>query len=518
MTRLVFASSLAAGCLVTAVVQGTPGGRLSPVQAAVTGEAGTTAWTPRTWNAASADALRDALAKARGGDAIVLTAGQTYAGTFELPRHAGDEWITLRTSAALPDRRLTDADIPKLAKLLSTVKGQPTITTASGAHHWRLVGLDVSQTGGNTYGIIRCGEADGYTSPEQVPHHIEMDRLYVHVEDAMQERRGIQTNCTDLTIRRSRVMNIKEEGADSQAIGGWDGMARIQILDNEIEAASEPLLFGGARASKVTPIPEDIEIRGNHVTKPLAWRGRPWNLKNLLELKNAQRVTIADNVFENNWAAAQTGFAILFTPRGEASYPWYTVRDVTFERNVVRRVGSGINILGYDAPGEGGVGGLGHDITIRNNLIVVDPAMDGERTCYMLLGAPTNVTIDHNTCISPGGAVIRASIGGRPKMKGFRFTNNIQRHNDYGIIGDATAVGLPTLQAFFDTPIVQRNVFAGGSWAPYPATNMFPTLAAYMAQFADYAGGNYTLNTASDWRGAGTDGKDLGADVSALPR
>ena len=76
-------------------------------------------------------------------------------------QHAGDEWITVRTSASLPERRLTDADIPTLAKLVSTVKGQPTISTAPGAHHWRLVGLDVSQTGGNTYGIIRCGAADG---------------------------------------------------------------------------------------------------------------------------------------------------------------------------------------------------------------------------------------------------------------------------------------------------------------------------------------------------------------------
>src|SRR4029453_10702365 len=35
--------------------------------------------------------------------------------------------------------------------------------------------------------------------------------------------------------------------------------------------------------------------------------GKKWVVKNHFELKNAQRVTVEGNVFENNWAAAQAG-------------------------------------------------------------------------------------------------------------------------------------------------------------------------------------------------------------------
>ena len=48
-------------------------------------------------------------------------------------------------------------------------------------------------------------------------------------------------------------------------------------------------------------------------------------MKNLFELKNAQRVLIESNVFEYNWAESQNGFAILFTPRNQGGGrrgPW----------------------------------------------------------------------------------------------------------------------------------------------------------------------------------------------------
>ena len=72
-----------------------------------------------------------------------------------------------------------------------------------------------------------------------------------------------------------------------------------------------------------------------------------WQVKNLFELKNARRVRIEGNVFENNWAHAQDGAAILFTPRNQdGGCSWCIVENVTFERNVVRRVGTGFVILG----------------------------------------------------------------------------------------------------------------------------------------------------------------------------
>ena len=91
-------------------------------------------------------------------------------------------------------------------------------------------------------------------------------------------------------------------------------------------------------------------------------------MKNLFELKNAQRVLIESNVFEYNWAESQNGFAILFTPRNQGGgSPWSVVQDVTFADNALRHSGGGFNIAGPD--NEAGVSQPSRRILIRNNLI-----------------------------------------------------------------------------------------------------------------------------------------------------
>ena len=50
-----------------------------------------------------------------------------------------------------------------------------------------------------------------------------------------------------------------------------------------------------------------------------------WTVKNLVEFKNAQNVLVEGNTIENNWAAGQQGYSILFTPRNQSgTAPWKT--------------------------------------------------------------------------------------------------------------------------------------------------------------------------------------------------
>ena len=52
----------------------------------------------------------------------------------------------------------------------------------------------------------------------------------------------------------------------------------------------------------------------------------------------------------------------------------------------------------------------------------------------------------------------------------------------------------------------------------WPAHNFFPATVA-VVQFVNYKngnGGDYTLRSTSPYKGAGSDGKDLGADVAAV--
>ena len=104
-------------------------------------------------------------------------------------------------------------------------------------------------------------------------------------------------------------------------------MGPYKIVDNFLEASGENILFGGGAA---TVTPADIEISQNHLFKPLTWmkgqagyvggtNGNPFIVKNLLELKNAQRVLIDSNIMEYSWGGfSQVGFAILLTPKNQA--------------------------------------------------------------------------------------------------------------------------------------------------------------------------------------------------------
>src|SRR4029077_15130966 len=90
--------------------------------------------------------------------------------------------------------------------------------------------------------------------------------------------------------------------------------------------------------------------------KPLSWRvgspsyaGDHWSVKNLLEIKNAQRVLVTGNILENNWMDSQIGTAFLLTPRTESGKaPWAVAQDITFAYNTLRHSAGGINIAGTD--------------------------------------------------------------------------------------------------------------------------------------------------------------------------
>ena len=234
-----------------------------------------------------------------------------------------------------------------------------------------------------------------------------------------------------------------------------------------------------------------------------------WEVKNLLEVKNGRRIRIEGNLFENNWADAQDGGAIVLTPRNQdGTCTWCIVEDVTFERNVMRRIGIGLIILGWD---EIQPSLQLNKMRIRNNVISdLGPEWGGAGYFLLLLGQPRDLVVDHNTVISRNGQAIIAVDG--PPISNFVFTNNITRHNQYGIVGKGRAPGDDTIATFFTGAIITRNVFGGMPYPyDYPAGNEAPTETDFEAHFVDYVGGNFALRPGTNWANAGTDGLDLGA-------
>ncbi|HXE79123.1 MAG TPA: Ig-like domain-containing protein [Vicinamibacterales bacterium] len=577
--------------------------------------------------------LQSAINAAQPGDRILLEPGATYTGNFVLPnKGASEQYITIRSAApdaVLPPDgvRVTPADAPNLPRIQSP-NVSPALSTAPGAHHWRLQWLEFAHNDRGYNDIIALG-SDSQTTLDSVPHHIILDRVYVHGHPVIGQKRGITLNSGATWVLNSYIADIKGVGFDTAGIGGWNGPGPWIVIHNYIEAAGENIIVGGADPRIQNLVPSDLEFSRNHLRKPVAWRspilatpsnisvsagtggslpagtysyrivaalktaqdamayssrsaeatvtvssgGRVsltwppvpnatgyrvyrgsapgaqdrcfatstpsfiddgtlagtadtgawvsasrWTVKNLFELKSAQRVKVDGNVMENNWVHAQSGYAVLFTPRNQdGRAPWTVVRDVEFTNNLVRHSSNGVNILGYDnlQPSQ-----QTRRITIRNNVFEdISGTHWGGHGIFVQLGdEPRDIVIDHNTVVHTH-AVIWAYGGTSSSPRqilGVTITNNLFRHNSPGIAGDGRAPGNDTINTYLPDAVVLRNTFAGGKASSYPADNEFPSVSTWQSQFVDFLGSDYRLVPGSPYIGTATDGSNLGADIDAV--
>ncbi|HEV2668649.1 MAG TPA: hypothetical protein VG324_27275 [Blastocatellia bacterium] len=482
----------------------------------------------KTINVMAGGDVQAAIGQARPGDVIKLQAGETFTGNFRLPNKSGSDWIIIRSSAAdadlpAPGTRVSPAMSALMPKLISP-NPDPALQTNGAAHHYRFIGIEFGVAPGTDiiYNVVSFG--GNQASLAETPHDLILDRCYIHGNPTKSSQRGLLLNSASTAIIDSYISDIHMVGFETQAIACWNGPGPFKIVNNHLEGAGINVLFGGAPPSLPNLIPSDIEFRLNHVYKPLSWkRGDPsyagirWTIKNLFELKNAQRLLVDQNIFENNWLDAQVGFAIVFTPRGEGVAPYATVADVTFTNNIVRHSGCGVQIAGSD---DSGPSQPSQRILFKNNLFddIVgakwgspEGPADGR---FAQITGPRNVTFDHNTIFQSGHIVIADAF----QSPGFVFINNIAPHNVYGVFGSGKGSGVGALNYYFPGAILRKNVIVGvPQGVIYPPDNFMPASLSLVG-FFDLAGGDYRLGPNSPYRNAGTDGKDIGCDITALPR
>ena len=301
--------------------------------------------------------------------------------------------------------------------------------------------------------------------------------------------------------------------------------ARSRSSATTSKGPGENVLFGGADPQIPNLVPSDIEIRRNHFYKPLTWKaddpsyaGNAWSVKNLLELKNAQRVLVDCNVFENIWADAQVGFAILLTPRNQdGTAPWCAVGDVTIERNVIRHAASGIDIAGEDDLQQSVETAR---VVVRNNVAFdIDRTMWGGNGRIFQITTPNRpvlgIKFDHNsTFVVQGNAALVMGDTVAVATNLF-FSNNLVSRGDYGVFGSGQSEGTAALAFFAPGYVFKDNAIIGATAASYPPKNFFPATPAACG-FVDYAGDDFHLKTCSSLHGAATDGSDVGADIDLV--
>jgi hypothetical protein len=493
--------------------------------------------------------LQAALHAAQPGDVIELQAGATFTGNFILPKKPGTAWIYIRSSAhdllPGPGTRVFPSHASRMPRI-DTPNRAPAIRTAAAAHHYRFVGIEVTARGAtrstgpySDNNVVYLESEGGQTSPSQAPTEIIFDRCYIHGTPTGSVRRGIAMNGARMAVVDSYLSDFHEVGADSQAISGWNGPGPFKIVNNYLEGAGENLMFGGADPSIPDLVPSDIEIRRNHLFKPLSWKighptyaGTPWSVKNIFELKNARRVLAEGNLLEHNWRHDQNGFAILFTVRNQdGGAPWSTVEDVTFRKNILRHSGGGFNILAADNnfPSQ-----QTKRILIQDNLLddISSVNWGGTGRLFQFLSLDSRdtgilkLTVEHNTGFSNAWS---AYTGDKPIAvhRSFAFRNNIAPKRTHGFAGGTkswpapsplvTGDGSQTLDTFYLAPVFTGNVLIGSTpanYSGYPG-NFFPATDAEVG-FVDLSRGNYRLGPASPYKNAATDGKDPGAAIDAL--
>jgi hypothetical protein len=519
----------------------------------------------RTWTVKQGDNPQETINRASCGDTIQLQAGATFPDRLRLPAKKCDDahWIIIRSSApdrdlpsegtritpcyagvaSLPARPAYSCPAPRniTSKLVLTKSVEGAVIIENGANHYRLIGLEITRDlpDKNVQNLL-------LVKKDEAADHIVIDRCWVHGTAQDETAKGFQLGgSTYVAIVDSYFSDfhcIAGTGActDAQAIGGGNGdlaMGPYKIVNNFLEGSGETVIFGGARA---TTTPGDIEIRHNHMFKPMTWKkdspgfvgarnGRPFIVKNLFELKNAQRVLFEANILENSWGGfTQTGYAVLLTPKNQGGdhCPSCRVTDVTIRYSTISHVASCFQI--GNGLSHGGASSGGGRYSIHD--IICD---DVDGTKYKGFGnfalvsherPPLHdVTLDHITAFVSNALLNVGNKDSGVPIANVTFTNNIMEAKQYQVTSSGgkqscsfrakSRTPASVFSDCFSGAKISHNAIIGGEG--WPKGNFTPKDAAAV-KFVSLNSADYHLRPDCPYKKAATDGKDLGADVDQI--
>jgi hypothetical protein len=427
--------------------------------------------------------FQSALDAAEAGDEIVLVAGTAYTGNFVLPKISGSAFVTVRSSrcSEIPAGERINPNQETLTATLMTPNVGPVLLAPARSHHYKFECLTFTQAPTVKdwgYNLIQLGEGsqdEHQKTLADVPHDFGFDRCIVRTrDDRTSLQRGITLNSASTTITNSFIAGIKWAGVETQAVAGWNGPGPFLIENNYLEAAGINILFGGAVTPIPNLVPSDIVIRNNRLYKRPEWQGKGFAVKNLLELKNARRVTITGNDCENSWPDGQTGWAVILNAFADG--PSSAVEDVEISKNFFRNVSNGINLRGMDAAD---LATRMKRIKIADNLIENLGAFSGEGKAFQVLNGTEAVSFDHNTVRGHVSSVLILDALPGQVHKGLSFTNNLSPHGEYGLFGNGGSIAAAALDKFASGWSFAGNaLYAKPDFVKqsYPPRNFFPKL------------------------------------------
>jgi hypothetical protein len=515
--------------------------------------------------------LTAAVADAKCGDTLLLAAGASFE-VHELPSKKCDDqhYITVRTDT--PDSQLPPEGTrisPAWAGVAS-LPGRPPFAQPSGGPAKLLATIVVRRPAGTPVGDhIRFIGIEWTTAPDSdigrmvtAEHgdHVIFDRNWFHPAEGKEVGHavGLFDGAHVIAIINSYISGLNciarvGKCTDATGIGGGKGdepISTLKIYNNFIESAGENILFGGSAA---TQVPTDIEIRRNHLFRPMLWKegqlgyvapapGESYVVKNNLELKSAIRVLVEANLLENTWGGfSQTGYSILLTPKSQGGQcPICRVNDVTIRFNRIRNVAGVLQIANAPASHTGGFPADGGRYSIHDLFAddLHDQDYKGGGTFLILVSwqPPVHdVEINHVTAFVTGRLLSVQNSG--PKLANLRLTNSVFSVGDRRPIGSAGGGpescagknqglgGEAVVEACFDPYKFDKNLIIGGVGS-FPKGNIIVG-SPEAAGIRDLKGTTSKdprlchakgpgCSKVSPGADAASDGRDLGADIDAI--
>lgn len=280
----------------------------------------------------------------------------------------------------------------------------------------------------------------------------------------------------------------------------------------------------------ITPFVDDGTAAGWTTATPFG--ATKWQIKNTFELKACQNAQVSGNIFQYAWKGNSLGYAWwIKTVNQDGTGSYLQSKNIVLEKNILRHVDGFLEAHGIEAGTAGfGLPGPLTNLTVRNNLLYdsqVTPWGEGSEVyCCSITGGIVNAVIDHNTLPhltnGTGGGLMALEPPPEVLLTGFVFTNNMVRHETFGVKASGFAQGgnfsLPPVTSGGYT--FDHNAIADSNSTQDGAGNFYESAALWEAEFVNYVadgtGADFHLKPTSLYHNAASDGTDIGADVTAV--
>jgi hypothetical protein len=434
--------------------------------------------------------LEQALSAVQPGDEIVLDAGAVYAGSFTLPFRAGSDWITIRSSGFDGSGAGTRVD-KTCAGCFATIEVPPGnaagFNTEAGAHHIRLVGLEIRAGGVQGGALVQLGNYSA-TSRAGQSHDLIVDRCYVHGTKTDVCPKAILLQAWSSAVVDSVIEDVhRADSGLGDALTIRSSGGPVLLRNNEIIAFWGGIALGVDSPQSAELEVSDVTICHNHLHRDPATNGSPWTMRSLVQIGGASRTLLVGNVLEQTWKTVQPGYAILFQDGASA--------DVTIAFNRLSAVAGGIQSLNTQE----------RTRYLHNSIDVTT------YEAFSLLGATTMTELDfrHNTLVHSPYEVMHFA---GPGSTGAVLVDNIIDRGKGGV-GSDVAEGKATIDKYLPGATFSSNAIAGGSNEKYPADNFFP---GSLLEILVDPNGDYHVKPESEYAKNASDGSALGADIDAI--